>query len=260
MKAIVLKEPGSVDNLIVREIPVPQIGPDEVLVKVKSISVNPVDVKTRTGAGVYKYGDLNGVTQLILGWDISGVVTGSKSDTFKIGDNVFGMINFPGIGNAYAEYVAAPAGQLALKPAGVSHNEAAAATLAALTAWQALVTNAGVNFGDRVLIHAASGGVGHYAVQIAKHLGAYVIATSSAANKEFVLDLGADEHINYKTQKLTDITRDIDFVLDMLGKDNILDSLQVIKPGGQIISIVAQFDETLTKKAAEKNQGKFYAG
>lgn len=258
MKAIILKAPGTVENLLLKEIPLPVLGTDEVLIKNKSISINPVDIKTRNGNGVYNYGDVNKAAQLILGWDVSGVIIESKSAGFKPGDEVFGMINFPGIGNAYAEYVAAPAIHLALKPANISHDEAAAATLAALTAWQALITNAGIKAGDRVLIHAASGGVGHYAIQIAKHQGAYVIGTSSAVNKEFVLSFGADEHIDYKSTKFTDIVKNVDFVLDMLGKENINDSLDVIKPGGQLISIVSQFDDTLNKKAAAKNiNGRF---
>ncbi len=111
------------------------------------------------------------------------------------------MVNFAGNGKAYAEYVAAPADQLARKPDNISHEEAAAATLAALTAWQALVKNARVSSGDKVLIHAASGGVGHYAVQIAKYFGAYVIGTASAANRDFVIKLGADEFIDYTSEK-----------------------------------------------------------
>jgi NADPH:quinone reductase-like Zn-dependent oxidoreductase len=186
-----------------------------------------------------------------LGWDISGEITEVGADVtgFKPGDEVFAMIAFPQSGKAYAEYVKAKADELALKPAGVSHEEAAAATLAALTAWQAFHTNAPVKPGDRVLIHAASGGVGHYAVQIAKHLGAYVIATSSAANRDFVLGLGADEHIDYKAQPFETATGDIDFVLDTIGGEYIDRSLQVMKKGGTIISIVSGMNETVTPKA-----------
>ena len=142
------------------------------------------------------YGRIKTERPLILGWDIAGVVEDSQSDLFKAGDEVFGMVNFPGHGKAYAEYVAVPAGQLALKPRNISFEEAAASTLVALTAWQALVTNAGVQKGQNVLIHAASGGVGHIAVQIAKYLGATVTGTSSARNRDFVLSLGADRHID----------------------------------------------------------------
>jgi NADPH:quinone reductase-like Zn-dependent oxidoreductase len=247
MKAIILTEPGSTDNLVIQDIPTPAIHADEVLVQVKSISINPVDVKTR----IRKRED-NG-SAFIIGWDISGVVTASNSDLFKAGDEVFGMVNFPGIGNAYAEYVAAPASHLALKPANISHEEAAAATLALLTAWQVLVTNADIKPGDRVLIHAAAGGVGHYAVQIAKYLGAYVIGTSSAANKNFVLSLGANEHIDYTSQILKDAAKDIDFILDSLGEASIDQSLDVIKDGGKIISILPQVTDMHREKAAARN-------
>ena len=153
------------------------------------------------------------------------------------------MINFPGHGKAYAEYVAAPASQLALKPSNISHEEAAAATLAALTAWQALVTNAKVKKGQKVVIQAASGGVGHYAVQIAKYLGAYVIGTSSAANKDFVLGLGADEHIDYKKHKIDEVVKDADFVLDPIGDNNIDPSLNAAKKGGTVIMLPSFFKE-----------------
>jgi NADPH:quinone reductase-like Zn-dependent oxidoreductase len=130
MKAIVLKD----GNLVTTELPVPQLNNDEVLVQVKAISINPVDVKTRKGGGVY--GWIKDSDPLIIGWDISGVVTASRSAAFKVGDEVFGMVNFPGHGKGYAEYVAAPAAHLALKPGNISHEEAAAATLAPLTALQ----------------------------------------------------------------------------------------------------------------------------
>lgn len=259
MKAIILSAIGSTDNLKFKEIPVPALQIDEVLVKVHAISINPVDVKTRGGAGVFRYGNISKEAELVLGWDISGVVTESKSPLFKAGDEVFGMVNFPGAGKAYAEYVAAPANHLTLKPNNITHHEAAAATLAALTAWQVLVDQAGIKVGDRVLIHAASGGVGHYAVQLAKHLGAYVIGTSSADNKDFVLSLGADEHIDYQSQSLEDIKNPVDFVLDSLGIENILRSIDIIKEGGRIISIVSQFTDEVMQKVKDKNiNGGFY--
>lgn len=249
MKAIILNEPGGVEQLRHTELPLPILKEGEVLVQVKAISINPVDVKTRAGKGMT--GRLKEFHPLILGWDISGIVTevGEGVTTFKTGDAVFGMVNFPGHGKAYAEYVAAPAEHLALKPDNISFEEAAAATLAALTAWLALVTHAGIKAGDRVLIHSAAGGVGHFAVQIAKHLGAYVIGTSSAPNKDFVLSLGADEHIDYKTQRFEEAVSDIDFVLDTIGGDNIDRSLFVIKHGGTLISIPSGLNEGVAEKA-----------
>lgn len=251
MKAIILKEPGTVENLLVSEVPVPAIKEGEVLIQAKSISINPVDIKTRKGNGVY--GKINEESPIILGWDVSGVVTESKSELFKKGDKVFGMVNFPGHGKAYAEYVAAPASQLALIPDTISFDEAAAATLTALTAWQALVTNAKIKAGDKVLIHAASGGVGHFAVQIAKYFGAHVIGTSSAENKDFVLSLGADEHLDYKAQRFEEVVKDMDFVLDTIGGENIDRSLEIIRPGGTLISIPSGLNDLLVEKAKAKN-------
>lgn len=252
MKAIILKEFGGVENLIATELDIPAILPDEVLVKLESISINPVDVKTRAGKGVA--GLIKDKLPAILGWDISGVITevGSAVTSFKTGDEVFAMITFPTPGRTYAEYVAAPAFQLALKPANVGHDEAAAATLAALTALQALTVHGKVKKGDRVLIHAAAGGVGHYAVQIAKHLGAYVIGTSSVGNKEMVLSSGADEHIDYKAEPFENVVKDIDFVLDTIGGEYIDRSLTIVKRGGTIISIPSGLNETVVEKAKAK--------
>ncbi|HEY9262481.1 NADP-dependent oxidoreductase [Chitinophaga sp.] len=244
MKAIILKEPGSVDHLHIVELPLPAIAAGEVLIKVKAISINPVDVKTRIGKG--RWAALKDEDPRILGWDISGIVTTSASPLFKAGEEVFGMI--PGKG--YAEYVAAPAADLVLKPANISHEEAAAATLAALTAWQGMTYYTPILPGQKVLVHAAAGGVGHYAVQLAKHGGAYVIGTSSAANKDVVLGLGADEHIDYTTTQLEEHPKDIDFVMDALGGDNIDRSLLVLKKGGTIVSLPSGLKEAVTEKAA----------
>lgn len=250
MKAIILTDFGSVDNLVLSDIEVPVAADNEVLIQTSAISINPIDVKTRAGKGVSAL--LKNEHPMILGWDISGVVVESKSSVFKPGDEVFGMVNFPGLGKTYAEYVAVPADQLAMKPTSISHAEAAAASLAALTAWQALVSHANIQAGQRVLIHAAAGGVGHFAVQIAKQRGAYVIGTASAANRDFVLSLGADEHIDYKTQSLTDATHAIDFVLDTIGSDTIDHSLEVMKPGATIISIPSGKNELVKEKAEAK--------
>ena len=252
MKAIILKDFGGVENLVQSEIPVPEISDNEVLVNVKALSINPVDIKTRSGKGLA--GRLKEFNPIILGWDISGVVTetGKAVTSFKKGDDVFGMVNFPGHGKAYSEYVAAPEAHLALKPQNISHEEAAAASLAALTAWQILKEKANIESGDKVLIHAAAGGVGHYAVQMAKYLGAYVIGTASGQNKYFVMSLGAKEHIDYEKQRFEDLVTNIDFVLDAIGGDYIDRSLKVLRPGGTIISIPSGAAESVTEKAAAK--------
>src|SRR4028119_333553 len=155
MKAIILKEAGGPENLIIKDIPVPVPKKDEVLVKVKAFSINPVDIKTRKGLSLYN--DLKSDQPVILGWDIAGEVVQVGEDVFTLeeGDEVFGMVNFPGHGKAYAEYVAAPASHLAEKPELITTQEAVAGTLAALTAWQVLIDELKVQPGERVLIHAA---------------------------------------------------------------------------------------------------------
>ncbi len=250
MKAIILKDFGGIDQLQPAELPVPGISEGEVLVAVKAISINPVDVKTRAGKGAAA--QFKGADPMILGWDMAGVVKESKSPAFEEGDEVFGMVNFPGQGKVYAEYVAAPADQLAVKPAGVSFPAAAATTLSALTAWQAFADHSRLRAGQRVLIHAAAGGVGHFAVQIAKLAGCYVVGTASAENKEFVLGLGADVHIDYKEVPFEEIVKDIDIVLDTIGGDNIDRSLKVMKKGGTIICIPSGANEQVAEKAAAK--------
>jgi NADPH:quinone reductase-like Zn-dependent oxidoreductase len=257
MKAIIINEPGDITKLVHTELPTPIINDDEVLVQVKAISINPVDVKSRAGKGVF--GRLKEELPLILGWDISGIVAQAGSNSgFKKGDEVFGMVNFPGHGKAYAEYVVAPATHLALKPASISHEAAAAATLAALTAYQALVHKANVQSGQNVLVHAAAGGVGHYAVQIAKHLGANVTGTSSAKNKDFVLSLGADAHIDYHNYDWSASPYSFDFVFDTVGGDNIDNSLDVTKNGGTIISIPTGLNEAVTDKAKAKGVNGYF--
>ena len=249
MKAIILNQFGGVENLSIRELPVPIVVEDEVLIKIRSISINPVDVKTRAGKGVSAV--LKNDDPMILGWDLSGTIetVGATVKNFKKGDEVFAMVKFPQSGKVYAEYAAVPAAQLAMKPADVSHEEAAAACLAALTAWQSLTINYKLKPDERVLIHAAAGGVGHYAVQMAKYLGAYVIGTSSAANKDFVLSLGADEHIDYKAKPFETVAKNMDFVLDTIGGEYIERSLKTIKKGGTIISIVSGLNEQVKEKA-----------
>ena len=254
MKAIILKDFGGTDQLEYAEIPQPGLREGEVLIQTHAFSINPVDIKTRKGKG--QAARLKEDRPMILGWDVSGVVveTAPGANRFKTGDEVFGMINIPGRGKAYAEFVAAPESHLALKPKNISHEEAAAAGLAAMTAWQALVHQAKLKKGEKILIHAASGGVGHFAVQFAKHLGAQVTGTSSAANKQFVLSLGADKHIDYQETRVEDSVSDMDVVLDAIGGDNIPRSLKTLKPGGTIVSLPSGISETVDEQAAA--QGK----
>jgi NADPH:quinone reductase-like Zn-dependent oxidoreductase len=205
MKAIILERLDKNAPLTISHTATPTITADEVLIETKAIGINPVDYKTledyttRDGLRASWAPSLDGISPLILGSDIAGVVTavGSAVTKFKTGDEVFGMIKMPGHGRVFADYVAAPAIHLAKKPANISFTEAAAATLAAITAWQNLHTHYTVKKGDRVLITAPAGGVGHYAVQMAKAAGAFVIAVTSAANADWVRQLGADDIIDY---------------------------------------------------------------
>jgi len=255
MKAVILKEAGSVENLQFAEVEKPVLQNDEVLVKVASVSINPVDVKARSYDGVlgWIFGEERPV---ILGWDISGEVveTGNGVTDFKIGDQVFGMVNFFGNGKAYAEYVASPSKHLALKPKNTTYQQAAASTMAASTAYQALVDVSKIKKGDKVLIHGASGGVGHFAVQIAKHFGAYVIGTSSAKNRDFVLSLGADEHVDYMTENFAEKVQDADIVLDTIQGETLLHSVDAVRPGGIIVTLPTPEISQEVKEKADMKQ------
>ena len=253
MKAYVLEKAGGVENLQLKEIDTPTIEANEVLIKTKAISINPVDVKVRPVEEVLNM-IIGEVRPVILGWDVAGTVAevGSGVTDFTVGDQVFGMVNFPGHGKAYGEYVAAPADHLAKMPANTNFEAAAATTLAALTALQVLEPR--VKAGDRILIHAGAGGVGHFAIQIAKHLGATVVTTSSARNRDFVMSLGADEHIDYREVNFEDVLTDIDFVLDGMGGEVLENSIKVVKPGGTIVSLPThEFSQELKDLAAPKN-------
>lgn len=253
MKAILLKNFGDKDQLHIDTISKPKPKPDEVLVKVRAFSINPVDVKTRKGEALAN--SLQHEMPLILGWDISGVIEeiGNNVTHFTRGTAVFGMINFVGHGKAYAEYVTVPAHQLAIKPKNISHAEAAASCLAALTAWQAFTYFGKLQKKDKVLIHAAAGGVGHFAVQMATYLAASVIGTSSAKNRDFVVSLGAQQHIDYKIQKFENELTNIDFVLETIGALNFKKSVQVLKKGGTIVNLPSGLTESDKKAAQDKD-------
>lgn len=255
MKAYTLNQVGDVDNLALCEVDRPTPKSGEVLIEVKAIGINPIDMKTRASDAV-----LNMVVgeerPAILGWDIAGTVvaTGDDATRFACGDRVFGMVNFPGHGKGYAEYVAASESHLAAIPAETSFADAAATTLAALTALQVL--RAHIQKDDRVLIHAGAGGVGHFAIQMAKNMGAYVVATSSAKNRDFIVSLGADMHIDYRTQKFEEMAHDIDFVLDGMGDDVLAKSLNVVKQGGAVVSLPSPaFSDAIKAQAKARNIG-----
>jgi len=239
MRAAVQHTLGGPDVLEVTRIPRPVPLPTEVLVRVHAAGINPVDWKTRAGGGM---AGVLGSPPFVLGWDVSGVVeaTGAGVTTLAVGDEVYGMPWFPRAAGGYAEYVTAPSRQFARKPSSVTHTQAAAVPLAALTAWQALVDTAGLRAGQRVLVHAAAGGVGHFAVQFAKHLGAYVIATASARNHSWLFELGADEVVDYTAVRFEDAVAAVDVVLDLVGDGHdstSTRSLSVLRPGGVLLAI-----------------------
>ncbi|MFG1972360.1 NADP-dependent oxidoreductase [Nonomuraea fuscirosea] len=243
MRVITQQEFGGPEVLTIVDAPTPRPLPTEVLVRVEAIGLNPVEARLRTGEF-----PLLGEPPFILGWDVSGVVEESNIGRLRPGDEVFGMPLFPRAANAYAEAVVAPALHLARKPAALSHVEAAALPVVGLTAWQGLVDLAGVTEGDRVLVHGGGGGVGHVAIQIAKALGAYVITTAGASKRALVEELGADEVIDYTTTDFAETVRDVDVVLDTIGGDSVERSLGVLRPGGHLVTAVADEDTRLIAK------------
>lgn len=260
MKAITLNEAGGAENLRLQEVEQPKAATGEVLVKVRAISVNPADVKVR-GSEEMLTAFLGSGRPAFLGWDFAGEVVevAEEANGFAVGDAVFGVLP-TGRGRGYAEYVAVPANLVARKPPHVSYEAAAVTTMAALTAWNPLANEAHLRPGDKVLIHAGSGGVGHFAVQIAKHLGAAVVATSSARNRDFVLSLGADQHVDYTTQSLEEEVNGVDFVLDTIGGETLRRSVNVVKDGGRIITVLPAPSETLVEEAGRRNIALTFGG
>ncbi|MCP3796487.1 NADP-dependent oxidoreductase [Paenibacillus sp. CH40] len=262
MKAIRLHEFGGPEVLRYEEAPLPELKPGEVLVRVHAVGINPPDWYLREG-----YKDLPPEWQpavsfpFILGSDVSGVVEAVATDVqrFSVGDEVFGMVRFPSMGEsaAYAEYVAAPASDLALKPAGIDHVHAAGAPMAGLTGWQFLIElghNEANPFqpeshrsvplsGKTVLVNGAAGGVGHLAVQLAKWKGAHVIAVASGKHESFLRELGSDEFIDYTKSPPEDIAHDVDLVLDTLGGSTTGRFLRTLKRGGALFPVFLGFSD-----------------
>lgn len=227
---------STVLQLEVTEIPVPAAG--QVVVKMAGAGLNPIDYKTRKGLG-FVAAQIKNLLPWSPGYDLSGEVVAVADDVecWQVGDNVFGMVGFPLMGGACAEYVCASADVLAAVPENIPLSDCAAVPLAALTAWQALFDAGNLQAGSRVLVHAAAGGVGHFAVQFAKARQCYVIATASAKNHDFLKSLGVDEVIDYQQQDFSQQCTDIDFVLDSMGGDIGLKSLDVLAQYGQLVTV-----------------------
>lgn len=243
MKAIQIKEYGdeSVLNYTDVERPVPKA--DEMLVKIEAASVNPVDWKIREGSFGMKL-------PLIPGADFAGSVeeTGATIQKFKKGDAVYGKI----IVGCYAEYVVVKENEAGRKPTNIDFKQAAAIPMGALTSWQAIFDAANLQSGQKILIHAASGGVGSMAVQLAKAKGAYVIGTASGRNKDFVKNLGADEFIDYTATKFEDVVKDVDVVFNTIAGETLERSFQVLKKGGFLVSIAGNPSEEMAEKYGVK--------
>ncbi|QNE74267.1 zinc-binding dehydrogenase [Streptomyces finlayi] len=245
MRAIGQDSLGGPEVLKLIEVDRPEPGPSEVLVRVHAAGVNPTDWWHRSTGGLAG-------RPIRLGWDVSGTVeaVGLGVTMYRPGDEVFGMPRLPQPAGAYADYLTSPARHLARKPRSLSHVEAAALPVAALTGLQSLVDTAALRPGQRVLVHAAAGGVGHLAVQIAKSLGAYVIGTASAAKHDFVRSMGADEVIDYTTADFASAARDIDVVIDTIGGEYGPRSLRTLRPSGMVVSLASPAEAPLAEVAA----------
>ncbi|TWW12405.1 NADPH:quinone reductase [Dellaglioa algida] len=252
MSAVVIDEFGGQDQLKQRDVPMPEMTADQVIVKEKAAGINPVDWKTREG---YLQPMFKWPFPIILGWDVAGVITevGTNVTDWKVGDRVFARPATTRFGT-YAEFTAVDASLLAPKPENISFEEAAAVPLAGLTAWQALFDHGHLQKGEKVFIHAGSGGVGSFAIQLAKSVGAYVITTTSSTNIDFVKSLGADQVIDYHETDFTEVLKDIDLVVDTIGGEAQEKSVSILKHGsGRMVSITGSAAEKTASLAEDRN-------
>ncbi len=252
MRAVVIDATGGPEVLHLADVPAPTRVNAEFLVKVVAAGVNPIDVKSRSGKGVSA---AFGSFPVVLGNDFSGIVveTPYAAHPIKTGDEVFGMTMVPRLGGAYAEYLTVPATCLTRKPRALSHVEAAGVPVAALTAWGAVVDVAKAHEGQRILVHAGAGGVGHFAVQFAAFFGAHVIATGSPRNAGWLRELGASEVIDYTGARFEEVVHDVDVVIDLIGNvkdDTGTRSLSVLRPGGLIVNVPTGSWPTMFDEAA----------
>jgi NADPH:quinone reductase-like Zn-dependent oxidoreductase len=248
MRAIIQESYGGPEVLHETRVPRPEPGPGEILVAVRAAGVNPTDWKHRAQAGFVDR------LPLVLGWDVSGVVeaVGYGVTLFAPGEEVFGMLPYPHGSGSHAEYVVGPARAFTRKPTVIDHVQAGALPLVSLTAYQALIDTAGIGPGQRVLIHAAAGGVGHVAVQIAKAHGAYVIGTASAPKHDLLRELGADEVVDYRTTDVAEAVDGVDMVLDPLGGETRARSVGLLRPGGTLVSLLSGGSAEEAAHAAER--------
>lgn len=248
MKAAQINEYGGKEVLKTLEgVAKPRPGSKQVLVEVHAAGVNPFDVKVRAGqARQFKELDFPAT----LGGDMAGIVVeiGEGVNGFSVGDEVYGQADALSGQGSFAEFAPVSASSIALKPTALDFTEAAAVPLAGVSAYQALVDHANLKKGQKILIHGGAGGIGSFAIQLAKHLGAYIATTAAKSDFEFVRHLGADQTIDYKSQDFTELVRDYDAVYDTVGGETTVKSYSVLKPGGTLVSMVSQADEGLAKK------------
>jgi NADPH:quinone reductase-like Zn-dependent oxidoreductase len=236
MHAVVIHETGGPEVLQWEELARPEPGDGEVLIRVRAASVNPADWKARRG-------NRELALPAVLGYDVSGTVEESRAEGFSEGDEVFGIAGSGG----YAEYATAPAGTIAKKPEGVTHEQAAAIPIAGMTAWQALFDRGGLERGQTALIAGAAGGVGHFAVQFASQRGARVIGTGSSRNHDFVLGLGAEEYVDYTQQDVAEAVSDVDVALDTVGGEVTEPLVATLREGGILVTIASAPPEEAAK-------------
>lgn len=236
MRAIRVHEHGDADVLTLESIPRPEPRADELLVRVRAAGVNPIDWMVREG---YTDDALAPSLPYVPGWDLSGVVetVGSAVSEFEPGDAVFGLVRMPDPGRTYAEYAAVPADEVVRKPATLDHTTAAGLPMAGLTAWRALYEEGGLSEGQRVLVHAAAGGVGHVAVQLATDAGASVVGTASERNEAYLCELGVGEVVDYRARRFEEVVDDVDLVLDAVGGGTLERSIGVLREGGRIVTL-----------------------
>jgi NADPH:quinone reductase-like Zn-dependent oxidoreductase len=239
MRAIVMEGTGGPETLSLTQVALPVPVNSEFLVKVIAAGVNPIDAKTRAGSGVSA---AIASYPVVLGRDFSGIVVSSpfEAHPIKPGDEVYGVAAVPRSSGSYAEYVAVSSTSIAKRPKALTHVEAAGVPLAALTAWGVIVEVAKAHEGQRMLVHGGAGGVGHFAVQFARFFGAYVIATGSSSNQDWLADLGASETIDYSKTRFEDVVENVDVVIDLVGNtvdDTGTRSLGVLRPGGLLVNV-----------------------
>ena len=252
MKAISIHQFGGLDELIYGDQPKPQLNSGEVLIRTAAAGVNPIDWKTCSGGGASAF-----ITEFpfIPGWEFAGTIADAGDGHFNVGDRVYGVIRFPEPAGCFAEYIAAPADQIAVLPDAIDPQIAGGLPLAGLTAWQALFKIGGLSKGQKVLVLGAAGGVGHLAVQLAKWAGAHIIGTASPHNHEMLAELGCERLIDYHHQHVSDYVQDMDLIIDCVGGDTAIDALPCLKQDGIMVTLPSVTkDQVVAAGQAQRRQ------